>query len=362
MTTFRKPRNHRTRRLLRVCHAAAGVRYGMRAKRSYYLYADEGLIAEASQDISLNADSSVTATGTGAGAGNTTPVITTQYGPRPDSAFTTGLLFIKTKNSNGQDTVAYYHHDQLDTPIQATDKAGNIVWAASYNAFGQASIITPQATADKPTITSNLRLPGQVEDVETGLHYNYRRYYDPATGRYVTSDPIGLEGGVNRFAYVEGNPINMIDPTGELIWFAAPIIGAVGSALIDFSIQMYKYGGNVKCVNWGEVAISASVGAVLASTGPSGLLFGRGGKQAASMGYKGGILNTGNTRVGWSWNKGRNHFSLHGGKPRTPGHWHKDILPGPSGQAVAEFGVGGAVAGGTGSGVVGSSPQCGCSQ
>ena len=184
------------------------------AKRSYYLYADEGLIAEASQDISLNADSSVTATGTGAGAGNTTPVITTQYGPRPDSEFTTGLLFIKTKNTNGQDTVAYYHHDHLDTPIQATDKAGNIVWAASYNAFGQASITTPQATADKPTITSNLRLPGQYEDVETGLHYNWHRYYDAQIGRYVTSDPIGFAGGLNKYSYVGGNPLTYSDSKG----------------------------------------------------------------------------------------------------------------------------------------------------
>ena len=110
---------------------------------------------------------------------------------------------------------AYDHHDHLDTPIQATDKAGNIVWAASYNAFGQASIITPQATADRPTITSNLRLPGQYEDVETGLHYNYRRFYDPATGRYVTSDPIGLEGGISRFAYVNHDPLNGYDPMGE---------------------------------------------------------------------------------------------------------------------------------------------------
>jgi RHS repeat-associated protein len=123
-------------------------------------------------------------------------------------------LFIKTKNSNNTDTVAYYHHDHLQTPIQATDKAGNIVWAASYDAFGKATIITPAATADKPTIESNLRLPGQYEDQETGLHYNYFRYMDTQTGRYITQDPIGLAAGVNRFAYVNGNPVNWIDPEG----------------------------------------------------------------------------------------------------------------------------------------------------
>ena len=229
------------------------------AKRSYYLYADEGLIAEASQDISLNADGSVTATGTGAGAGNTTPVITTQYGPRPDSEFTTGLLFIKTKNTNGQDTVAYYHHDHLDTPIQPTDKAGNIVWAASYNAFGQASIITPQATADKPTITSHLRLPGQVEDVETGLHYNYRRFYDPATGRYVTSDPIGWLGGANPYRYANADPLNQRDPTGEFAWV---IVGGVVGAVIN---------GHQKardpCAKPGDIALAALGGAISGALG-----------------------------------------------------------------------------------------------
>jgi RHS repeat-associated protein len=177
---------------------------------THYLYADEGLIAESTQAITLNADGSVTA--------SSTPQITTQYGPRPDSEFTTGTLFVKTKNSNGQDSaspiVAYLHHDHLQTPLQATDKAGNVVWAASYNAFGKASITTPAATADKPTITVNLRLPGQYLDEETELHYNWHRYYDGEIGRYVTEDPIGLRGGVNRFAYVGGNPLSRSDPTG----------------------------------------------------------------------------------------------------------------------------------------------------
>ena len=130
------------------------VRARAPAQRTYYLYADEGLIAESTQAITLNADGSVSA--------SSTPQISTQYGPRPDSEFTTGTLFVKTKNSNGQDSFAHLHHDHLQTPLQATDKAGNVVWAASYNAFGKVSITTPAATADKPTITVNLRLPGSI--------------------------------------------------------------------------------------------------------------------------------------------------------------------------------------------------------
>ena len=60
----------------------------------------------------------------------------------------------------------------------------------------------------------NLRFPGQYYDDETGLHYNYFRYYDPSTGRYITSDPIGLQGGLNTYGYVDGNPVNWFDEYG----------------------------------------------------------------------------------------------------------------------------------------------------
>ena len=56
--------------------------------------------------------------------------------------------------------------------------------------------------------------PGQYYDPETGLHYNYFRDYDPATGRYVQSDPIGLGGGINTYAYAENQPVNRFDSRG----------------------------------------------------------------------------------------------------------------------------------------------------
>ncbi len=67
-------------------------------------------------------------------------------------------------------------------------------------------------------------LPGQYYDSETGLHYNWHRFYDPSTGRYISADPIGLQGGMNLYSYVNQNPINMIDPWGlEWIDITAPL-------------------------------------------------------------------------------------------------------------------------------------------
>jgi RHS repeat-associated protein len=63
----------------------------------------------------------------------------------------------------------------------------------------------------------NLRLPGQYFDAETGKHYNYFRDYDPAIGRYVESDPIGLKGGLNSYRYASASPIKLSDARGLLV-------------------------------------------------------------------------------------------------------------------------------------------------
>lgn len=105
------------------------------------------------------------------------------------------------------ENIYYYHNDHLGAPRALTNGSGNVVWKGFYAPFGEVNVFAA-------TIENNLRFPGQYYDTETGLHYNWNRYYDPKTGRYITPDPIGLTGGINPFVYVTNNPVNFADPWG----------------------------------------------------------------------------------------------------------------------------------------------------
>jgi len=113
-------------------------------------------------------------------------------------------------NSN---QVYYAHNDHLGTPQKLSNASGAVVWSAIYDPFGNA-IVNEDVDNDGNNVVFNLRFPGQYYDAESGLHYNYFRYYDPSTGRYITSDPIGLDGGLNTYEYVYNNPLNWIDTYG----------------------------------------------------------------------------------------------------------------------------------------------------
>lgn len=139
-------------------------------------------------------------------------------------------------NTRGQPHIYAVLTDHIGAPLAVADGHKNIVWQAQYSIYGRATvrdhclhsgaspptnailrifgIADAQANIPSAHFQFNLRLPGQYEDTETDYYYNFHRYYDPSTGRYLTPDPIGLEGGTNLYGYVDGNPAGATDAWG----------------------------------------------------------------------------------------------------------------------------------------------------
>lgn len=136
-------------------------------------------------------------------------------------------------DANGGVDIYYVHTDRLNTPRRISRATDNtIVWVWSSDPYGN-GFVDQDPDGDGQSFTYNLRFPGQYYDAETGLNYNYMRDYDPAVGRYVESDPIGLAGAsYSTYAYVSGNPISDYDPFGlckvELRFAPAAWVGWAG--------------------------------------------------------------------------------------------------------------------------------------
>jgi RHS repeat-associated protein len=228
-------------------------------------------------------------------------------------------------------TMLYYvQADHLNTPrlLTTADANGTVVWRWDSEPFGS-TLANADPDQDGQPIAFNLRFPGQYFDAETQLHYNYFRDYDPSLGRYVQSDPVGLGGGINTYAYVSNNPLGFVDPNGlwqigdslPQQWVDAVAgfgdtlsMGASGAARdmlgvdggVDTCSAAYGYG------EWGGVGLSVAFG---------GAHLGR--NALNQMGRRGGLidrLRRGIGRVGSdprSWGRVRNSWSraAGGGRP-----------------------------------------------
>ncbi|MGO4703498.1 RHS repeat-associated core domain-containing protein [Dyella sp. 2RAB6] len=133
-----------------------------------------------------------------------------EYGAASRSYVWLDSLPVAIVDTNGAaSTVSYVHADALGTPRVVTDGTGAAVWQWSYqaNSFGEKAPSTA-------SMALNLRYPGQYFDAESWLAYNVNRYYEPKTGRYGQSDPLGLDGGLTTYLYVNGSPLVASDPLG----------------------------------------------------------------------------------------------------------------------------------------------------
>ena len=107
----------------------------------------------------------------------------------------------------------FIHADHLDTPRLIANATSQVVWRWDHTEPFGADMANGNPSG-LGTFEFNLRLPGQYFDKETNTHYNYFRDYDPGIGRYVESDPIGLQGGINTYLYAGANPTSRVDPRG----------------------------------------------------------------------------------------------------------------------------------------------------
>ncbi len=144
----------------------------------------------------------------------------------------------------------YIHADHLGRPAFVTDTNGAVLWDGGITTPFGVSLATMGA------LTQNLMFPGQYRDTETGYDDNWHRTYDPTLGRYLQADPIGLAGGLNRYAYVGGNPVSRVDPDGQFWW-------VLGFAAADLAWQLYKNGGRWECIDYVGVGLNLVGGGLI---------------------------------------------------------------------------------------------------
>ena len=139
--------------------------------------------------------------------------------PKPATRDNIKFKFPSVKNRQSQivnrkslgvadaNAVYYYHFDALGSVVALSDAAGDTVQTYEYSVYGEVAV--EDANHPNPYMFAGVRY-----DIEIGLYYNRARYYNPFTGRFLQTDPVGYEGNINWYNYCSNNPLNLTDPLG----------------------------------------------------------------------------------------------------------------------------------------------------
>ncbi|TEU25877.1 RHS repeat protein [Acinetobacter seifertii] len=159
-----------------------------------------------------------------------------EYQTKPYSIYKDPVWNSTTRKKRADlEQITFYHCDQVGTPQTMTNTRGECVWEILQDTWG-AVLQIKTVNQDNPFEQNNLRFQGQYYDSETELHYNRYRYYEPHSARYVSKDPIGLEGGMNTSSYVS-DPNQWIDPEGLNSFNYGEMFGIPASAQAGIAYQ-----------------------------------------------------------------------------------------------------------------------------
>ncbi|MEI2768664.1 MAG: RHS repeat-associated core domain-containing protein [Nitrosomonas sp.] len=199
------------------------------------------------------------------------------------------VAVIKKPTATSTIQLYYVYADHLNTPRVIVNSRNTTIWRwDNVHAFG-ANLPFEDPDNDGQTFEYNSRFPGQYFDKETNLHYNYFRYYEPETGRYISPDPIGLAGGVNVWGYVEANPLDKIDKLGLQSLITDMTAGTT-------TFDPFPYPGNpVTIATKNDVARNSKAGAKNPFTTPDANWIPK-GTQSKAYGPDGSYIDTGDPR------------------------------------------------------------------
>jgi RHS repeat-associated protein len=169
----------------------------------------------------------------------------------------------------------YYHKDGLGSVTDLTSSAGSVVKRYKYRTFGE-------IYSETGSLVQPYTFTAREKDPETGLYYYRARYYDPRAGRFISKDPIGFAGGdANLFRYVKNNPLNFVDPEGEVMptviaggVFGGALIGGAAGAIVGAASEWVNHNGDVTAALQGALtgaAMGAVTGAVAGGLAAAGM-------------------------------------------------------------------------------------------